>query len=497
MPPRAELEIEAARPRPEPPRRARCPRGDDHRQLPGHDLPRRVRPDQELRRRRRPSCPPARAPSRSSASVDLPLAPGGPYHARVVATNGSGAAASHDLDVLGQRRTATSPPTQPPAPTTTPAITPAPARRSAPARARDRPRRPARPARARPGRRHPPGQRHGPVQGARRVRLHRARLAARTCRSARWSTRATAASRCRAPATPAGAPRRARSGAACSRSASAATAAASPTSSCAAGASARCGGRRRRLRAGPRGRRQAARRPPPLGQGPPRPLPHPRARQRRHRARHPLGRPTDRCDGTLTKVSEGKVARARPAPQAQRPADRRTRLPRAPPALAPWSGAGTGWSSSRPMLAAIALAPRRQGRARARRRRGRDRRHALRGARRRSRPSDVAVVAIDDATFSDLERPVAVPALAARARDRRAAPRRARSRSSTTSSSPSRPTEREDLALFDAVRRAGDVVLATTETDGHGGTNVLGGDENLAARARTPRRRTSRPIAAA
>jgi CHASE2 domain-containing sensor protein len=39
---------------------------------------------------------------------------------------------------------------------------------------------------------------------------------------------------------------------------------------------------------------------------------------------------------------------------------------------------------------------------------------------------------------------------------------------------------KEDLALFDAVARFPGTVLATTETDGHGATNVLGGDANLA-----------------
>ena len=43
-----------------------------------------------------------------------------------------------------------------------------------------------------------------------------------------------------------------------------------------------------------------------------------------------------------------------------------------------------------------------------------------------------------------------------------------------------RTRRREDLALADAVARAGNVVLATAETDEHGHTNVLGGDEQLA-----------------
>ena len=40
---------------------------------------------------------------------------------------------------------------------------------------------------------------------------------------------------------------------------------------------------------------------------------------------------------------------------------------------------------------------------------------------------------------------------------------------------------REDLALFDAVARAPGTVLATTETDGRGHTQILGGDDNLRA----------------
>jgi HD-GYP domain-containing protein (c-di-GMP phosphodiesterase class II) len=39
----------------------------------------------------------------------------------------------------------------------------------------------------------------------------------------------------------------------------------------------------------------------------------------------------------------------------------------------------------------------------------------------------------------------------------------------------------DDWALYDALGRAGGAVLATTEVDGHGHTNVLGGDDNLAA----------------
>jgi CHASE2 domain-containing sensor protein len=39
----------------------------------------------------------------------------------------------------------------------------------------------------------------------------------------------------------------------------------------------------------------------------------------------------------------------------------------------------------------------------------------------------------------------------------------------------------EDIALYDAIGRAGGAILATTEVDDHGRSNVLGGDENLEA----------------
>src|SRR3954451_7154576 len=95
-------------------------------------------------------------------------------------------------------------------------------------------------------------------------------------------------------------------------------------------------------------------------------------------------------------------------------------------------------------------------------------------------PKDVAVVAIDDVTFSDLERQWPFPrSLHARAID---ALRKAGARRIVYDVQFTEPTsEREDLALFRAIRRADDVVLATTETDGRGGTNVLGGDDNVRA----------------
>jgi CHASE2 domain-containing sensor protein len=101
------------------------------------------------------------------------------------------------------------------------------------------------------------------------------------------------------------------------------------------------------------------------------------------------------------------------------------------------------------------------------------------GHRGASTPSDLLVVEIDDDTFSELGVQWPFPrSLHARAVDRL---REAGAREIVYDVQFTEPTtEREDLALFRAVRRAGDVVLATTETDGQGGTAVLGGDEGLA-----------------
>ena len=133
-------------------------------------------------------------------------------------------------------------------------------------------------------------------------------------------------------------------------------------------------------------------------------------------------------------------------------------------------------------------------------------------ARESQRPSDVVVVAIDDVTFSDLSRQWPFPRrLHARAIDRL---RAAGAGTIVYDVQFTEPTnERDDLALYEAVRRAGNVVLATTEADEHGRTNVLGGDENLAAAhagasssassaprsgsTRSPSRRRSAPAARA
>jgi HD-GYP domain-containing protein (c-di-GMP phosphodiesterase class II) len=93
-------------------------------------------------------------------------------------------------------------------------------------------------------------------------------------------------------------------------------------------------------------------------------------------------------------------------------------------------------------------------------------------------PGDIAVVAVDDVTFSDLGRQWPFPrSLMGRAVDElsRAGAREIVIDVQYTEKS----TDREDLALYDAIAGAGGAVLATSETDGHGNTRVLGGDENL------------------
>jgi CHASE2 domain-containing sensor protein len=95
-------------------------------------------------------------------------------------------------------------------------------------------------------------------------------------------------------------------------------------------------------------------------------------------------------------------------------------------------------------------------------------------------PGDVVVVGIDDVTFSDLRRQWPFPRrMHARAIDRLKA---AGAKTIVYDVQFTEPTnERDDTALYDAVARAGNVVLATSETDSKGHTNVLGGDSNLAS----------------
>ena len=96
------------------------------------------------------------------------------------------------------------------------------------------------------------------------------------------------------------------------------------------------------------------------------------------------------------------------------------------------------------------------------------------------RPDDVAVVAIDDVTFSELGRQWPFPrSLHARAVDRL---HDAGAKEIVYDVQFTEPTaEREDLALFESIERAGGAILATGESDPDGRTNVLGGDENLAS----------------
>src|SRR3954468_22494964 len=89
-------------------------------------------------------------------------------------------------------------------------------------------------------------------------------------------------------------------------------------------------------------------------------------------------------------------------------------------------------------------------------------------------PSNVVVVGIDDVTFSDLRRQWPFPRrMHARAIDRLKA---AGAKTIVYDVQFTEPTtERDDTALYDAVARAGNVVLATSETDSKGRTNVLVG----------------------
>jgi CHASE2 domain-containing sensor protein len=102
-------------------------------------------------------------------------------------------------------------------------------------------------------------------------------------------------------------------------------------------------------------------------------------------------------------------------------------------------------------------------------------RFELRGA---ERPDDVVVVGIDAKTFEELGRQWPFPrSLHGRAIRRLHAAGAREIAYDVQFTEPTRP--REDLALFDAIVAAGGAVLATSETDGRGNTNVLGGDANL------------------
>ena len=118
--------------------------------------------------------------------------------------------------------------------------------------------------------------------------------------------------------------------------------------------------------------------------------------------------------------------------------------------------------------------------------------------RRDARPApNMLVVAVDDKTFADLQQQWPFPRTRhAQAIDRL---RRAGARVIVYDVQfTEQTTARADNALIDAIDRAHNVVLATAETDEHGGTNVLGGAEALQEHrraggreqpARGPRRR--------
>jgi CHASE2 domain-containing sensor protein len=95
------------------------------------------------------------------------------------------------------------------------------------------------------------------------------------------------------------------------------------------------------------------------------------------------------------------------------------------------------------------------------------------------RAPDLLVVAIDEKSFDDLKLQWPFP----RSRHAQAIDRLARDGARAIVYDvqfTERTRAREDEALAAAVARAGNVVLATAETDQHGHTNILGGDEVLA-----------------
>jgi adenylate cyclase len=105
-----------------------------------------------------------------------------------------------------------------------------------------------------------------------------------------------------------------------------------------------------------------------------------------------------------------------------------------------------------------------------------DLRYQLRG---KQPAHEMVVVAIDDVTFDDLRVQWPFPrSLHARAIDRLRAAGAREIAYDVQFTEPTKP--REDRALLDAARRAGNVVFATTEVDDQGHTAVMGGDDVLA-----------------
>jgi len=103
-------------------------------------------------------------------------------------------------------------------------------------------------------------------------------------------------------------------------------------------------------------------------------------------------------------------------------------------------------------------------------------RFAVRGP---QRPGDVVVVGIDDHSFSSGRHWPFPRSLHGRLVSRLHADGARQVVYDVQFTEPTAPAQ--DTALYDAIGHAGGAVLATSESDGHGHTNVLGGDANLAA----------------
>ncbi|MGH2992318.1 MAG: CHASE2 domain-containing protein [Solirubrobacterales bacterium] len=105
-----------------------------------------------------------------------------------------------------------------------------------------------------------------------------------------------------------------------------------------------------------------------------------------------------------------------------------------------------------------------------------DTRFAIRGA--ESAPADIVVVEIDDVTFNELQERWPFPrSLHGRLIDRLRAAGAEQIAYDVQFTEPTSP--REDNALIRAVARAGDVILATTEVNERGESNVFGGEQVL------------------
>ena len=95
------------------------------------------------------------------------------------------------------------------------------------------------------------------------------------------------------------------------------------------------------------------------------------------------------------------------------------------------------------------------------------------------KPVGIVIVRIDDGTFGELGRQWPFPrAWHGKVIDRLHAAGAREIVYDVQFTEPTSPAQ--DLALYDAVAAAGNVTLATSQTDAHGRTNVLGGDANLA-----------------